>query len=404
MKNVSELSGDELLDELGVETEVPQTGGYTAREERLLAGFEDILRFRETHGRTPQHGEEKDIFERIYAVRLDRLRKLMHKDLAVLANMDRHSMLTNNPTKEPDDLDAEALLSELGMGPAGQNDISVLRHVSSLDARRNSPDQVADRIRCEEFAIFKPLFDEVQADLQNGLRVTRQFAQNEAAGATIELGDFFILQGQLVYVAGIGEAHRTPNGETDGRLRVIYSNGTESNLLLRSLQSALYGKGEKKERGFRVTQVDLGPLFGNSIDGGDIGTGTIYVLNSLSEEPKIVAMGNVLHKIGVTGSHVEDRIANAEQDATYLLAPVKVVATWTLANVHRFRLEQTLHRVFAAAQVQLTVNDRFGNPVQPREWFLVPLPVIDEAVCRIRDCSITEFTYNPQVAALVSAT
>jgi hypothetical protein len=102
----------------------------------------------------------------------------------------------------------------------------------------------------------------------------------------------------------------------------------------------------------------------------------------------------VLHKIGVTGGRVEDRIANAEHDATYLLAPVKVVATWKLANIHRFRFEQTIHRVFASVQLELMIPDRFGIAVAPREWFIVPLPVIDEVMRRIQDGTITGFVYD----------
>jgi len=108
----------------------------------------------------------------------------------------------------------------------------------------------------------------------------------------------------------------------------------------------------------------------------------------------------VLHKIGVTGGRVEDRICNAEKDATYLLAPVEVVATWKLANIRRFKFEQTIHRIFASAQLQLRLPDRFGIPVEPREWFVVPLPVINEVMERIQDESITGFVYDSSMGKL----
>ena len=110
----------------------------------------------------------------------------------------------------------------------------------------------------------------------------------------------------------------------------------------------------------------------------------------------------LIHKIGVTGGRVETRIAGADKDATYLLADVEVVATYKLHNLNRTRLENIFHRLFGAAQLDLTIEDRFGHPVKPREWFLVPLHVIDEAVERIRDGSITGFAYDPQTARLVS--
>jgi hypothetical protein len=66
-------------------------------------------------------------------------------------------------------------------------------------------------------------------------------------------------------------------------------------------------------------------------------------------------------------------------------------------------LENLFHKLFAPAQLDLTIEDRFGKPVKPREWFLVPLQAIDEAVNRIRDGSITDYIYDPKSARLVSA-
>jgi hypothetical protein len=57
--------------------------------------------------------------------------------------------------------------------------------------------------------------------------------------------------------------------------------------------------------------------------------------------------------------------------------------------------------LFGAAQLGLAIEGRFGNMVKPREWFLVPLHVIKEAVQRIRDQSIANVAYNPKQACLV---
>jgi hypothetical protein len=215
--------------------------------------------------------------------------------------------------------------------------------------------------------------------------------------ASIAFGNFFILGGQLAYVAEVGEAIKAPNGESDARLRVIYANGTESNLLRRSLQRALY----KDDTGRRLTDPDMGPLFGDAPEPDDIESGTIYVLRSQSAHPFVTEHRELIHKIGVTGGKVETRIAGAAKDATYLLADVEIVATYKLHNLNRTRLENIFHRLFGAAQIDLTIDDRFGNPVKPKEWFLVPLQVIDEAVERIRDGSITEVVYDPTTAQLV---
>ena len=215
--------------------------------------------------------------------------------------------------------------------------------------------------------------------------------------ADIQAGQFFILGGQTAYVADVGEPIKAPNGETDARLRVIYSNGTESDLLLRSLQRALY----KDEAGRRITEPSAGPLFDDQTGDGDQASGTIYVLRSKSDHPLVAANREILHKIGVTGGSVQRRIANARLDPTYLMADVEIVATYELYNVNRAKLETLIHKVFGAARLDVEIKDRFGQPILPKEWFLVPLFAVDEAVVRIKDGTITGYVYDPQTARLV---
>ncbi len=397
---MADLSDDELLAELGVAIEQPKARTYTPREERIIAGFEDIVRFHDEHGRAPQHGEDRDIFERLYAVRLDRLREL-DECLVLLTPLDTNGLLSTAEAEAAmpfENIDDDALLAELGIAadPAA-DDIRILRHVPSADERR-AAEEIANREKCENFAAFKPLFEQVERDLETGARVTRPFVKDAGfLKADITKGQFFILGGQVAYVAEVGDPIRAPNGETDARLKVVYSNATESNLLLRSLQRALY----KDDAGRRITEPEAGPLFSGTAGDGDLESGTIYVLRSKSDHPTIAQHRDLIHKIGVTGGSVEARIANAAKEATYLFAGVDVVASYTLFNINRAKLETLIHRVFAAAQVDLTVQ--VGSPVKPREWFLVPLQVINEAVDRIRDGSITGYIYDPKQAALVTA-
>ena len=213
----------------------------------------------------------------------------------------------------------------------------------------------------------------------------------------IQRGTFFIVGGQIAYVAEVGEEFTTKYERRDSRLRVIYDNGTESNVLQRSLQRALHRDAVAR----LITDPDLGPLFSETWEENDTESGSIYVLRSLSSHPFISEHRELIHKIGVTGGKVESRIANASHDATYLLAEVEVVASYKLAGINRGKLENIFHRIFAPAQLDLTIHDRFGNPVRPREWFLVPLHVIDEAVQRIREGSISEVIYDPKTARLV---
>lgn len=386
---------DDLAAELAEFAPPEKKSGRSAIEERVIAGFEEIQRFVEKHGRAPQHGEDRDIFERLYAVRLDRLRALTEWH-ALLQPLDYQGLLAGAPAAAgsgDEAIDIDELASELA-DVAGDNDITVLRHVRS-GAEKRAAEEIADRKPCEDFDTFKPLFDQVRNDLSLGLRVTRPFGQY----ATIEVGHWFILDGQTVYVAEEGEEFDSPQGKKDARLRVIFSNGTESNLLRLSLARALY----KDETARRITDPDMGPLFSDTLEEGDLESGTIYVLRSLSDHPFVSEHRDIIHKIGVTGGKVETRIANAEHDATYLLAKVEVVATYKLAGINRTRMEKLFHRLFASARLNITINDRFGNPVQPEEWFLVPLFVIDEAVARIKDGSITGYVYDPKAAKLVTA-
>lgn len=389
---------DALLDELGVEVETKREGSRTPREERIIAGFEEIQRFVEEHGRSPQHGEERDIFERIYAVRLDRLREL-EDARALLAPLDHQGLLSAGRLAResiPEDIDDDELLSQLGVDVSAAPGITDLRHVRTAAEKREA-EEIANRDRCEDFDHFKPLFQQMQNQLESGVRVTRPFVKDSGfLKADINRGNFFILGGQFAYVAEVGELIKAPNGEFDARLRVIYSNGTESNLLLRSLQRALY----KDEAGRRITEPAAGPLFSGEQASDDEASGTIYVLRSKSSDPFVAEHRDLVHKIGVTTRDVERRIGRAHLEPTFLMADVEVVATYELFNINRTRLETLIHRVFDPARLAIEIKDRFGNPVVPKEWFLVPLFVVDEAVEKIKDGTITNYVYDTQIARL----
>lgn len=137
------------------------------------------------------------------------------------------------------------------------------------------------------------------------------------------------------------------------------------------------------------------------MEGGDISSGTIYVLRSKSDHPMIQEHRNVIHKIGVTSRDMNKRLSNAKLDPTFLMADVEVVATYELSNINRTKLENLIHRFFEPAKLNIEIKDRFGNPIVPREWFLVPLFVVDEVVDRIKDGTITSYIYDHQAASLV---
>lgn len=392
---MTDLNLDELRDELADFAQPQKKGGRTPREERIIAGFEEVQHFVDDHGHAPRHGEDNDIFERLYATRLDRLRA-SEECRTLLAPLDRQGLLAGAAVNDHDDeIGEDELLAEL-TGAAGDTSITELRHVRTA-AEKRAAEKVANRDPCEDFNRFKPLFNALQADIESGARITQPIRKDAGFLKTdIREGEFFILGGQTAYVAEVGDLFKAPNGESDARLRVIYSNGTESNLLLRSLQRALY----KDDTSRRVSEPSAGPLFASENEADDLASGTIYVLRSKSDNPLVAANREVLHKIGVTGGDVAKRIANAKLDPTFLMADVEIVATYTLYNINRVKLENLIHRIFDPARLDIEIKDRFGNPVVPREWFLVPRFVVDDAVERIKDGTITRYIYDPSAARL----
>lgn len=384
-----------LLGELGVEAEPEKLDKHSAKEQRIIAGFEEIERFVQENGRRPQHGEERDIFERLYAVRLEGI-CASAECRAALAGLDSHALLAAEPqigsSRVKEELSDTELLTSLGVDLDSNPDITSLTHVRSRE-EINAAEEIARRNPCRDFSEFKPLFEKVQSELQSGGRHTFKYQDN----AAICKGDFFILNGQKICVAELGDSFTNDYGRPDRRLRVIYDNGTESDLLLRSLQRAL----NKDEASRRITEPGFGPLFSDEQEEDDLASGYIYVLRSKSDHPFIAQNRSVIHKIGISGGDVKKRIINARKDPTYLLADVEIVETFKLSNISRSRLEALLHRFFASARLDLELKDRFGAQVEPREWFLVPLPVIEEAIERLKDGTIGHYRYDPKSAGII---
>jgi len=389
---------DELAAELSEFAVKERAAARSPREERVIEGFEEVQRFVDQHGRAPQHGEDRDIFERLYAVRLDRLRALPDC-CALLGVLDRQRLLVApNAAVTGQPIDVDELASELA-DMTRSDDISVLRHVRA-NIEKRAAEEIAQRKPCADFEAFRPLFEQVQRELKQGVRETRAISRLDELKLTeIQQGEFYIVGAQLAYVAEVGEQIKTNYERRDSRLRVIYENCTESEVLQRSFQRALY----RDEAARLVTSPSAGPLFAGEPTHDDRESGTIYVVRSKSDLPVVAAHRDVLHKIGVTGrSNLAARFSGARNDPTFLLADVEVVASYDLYNINRVKLENLIHRVFDPARLNIEIKDRFGKPVFPREWFLVPVFVIDEAVERIKDGSIARYIYDPQAVRLVN--
>jgi hypothetical protein len=385
---------DALLNELGVEVEVKKAAQYTKEEERVIAGFEEIQRFVENHGHSPQHGEDKDIFERLYAVRLERLNELKaYREL--LLPMDHQALLNvgADSASEPEvEMDDDALLEALGVD-AEVGSIEELKYVRPSKEIR-AAEEVAQRERCEDFERYKELFDQVKEDLEAGAR--QMIRCNNKTD--VKIGDLFVLKGQTVYIANTGEEFIDNNGRPDRRLKVIFNNGTQSGMLLRSFQKQLWQDDVAR----RITNpMDLGPMFTGQVVEEDRASGTIYVLRSQSENPFIKEHRELIHKIGFTTGSVEKRIADAPNEPTYLLADVEVVKTYKLYNLNANKLENLFHKIFASVKLDIEMKDRFGKPYKPREWFLVPLGAINDAVDKMKNGTLINYRYDPNTASFV---
>lgn len=387
----------ELLEELGIESESAPTGGRSHREQRIIAGFEEIMRFVEEHGRSPEHGEGRDIFERIYAMRLERIRASA-ECRAIVADMDKQGLLKHSTEPMPEFVEEtaedDALLAALGVTPTPDEDIAKLVHVRPREEIK-AAEEIAQRTPCADFEKFKPVFDQVQHELAKGVRQTLPYKDN----MEVRLADLFILDGQKVFIAELGEEIVTGyDGRPNRRLRAIYDNGTENNILLRSFQRSLH----KDKASRRISDSDLGPLFSSEETEDDLPTGFIYVLRSKSENEFVSKNRMVIHKIGVTGGDVKSRISNAKKDPTYLLAEVEVVETFKLSNINRKTLEELLHRFFEKVRLDIAFKDRFGAAVEPREWFLVPLEAIESAIEKLMAGTLHKFRYDPETASVVA--
>lgn len=258
---------------------------------------------------------------------------------------------------------------------------------------KKKPDYVAQHKLCENFDDYKPLFAKVHQELKEGRRSLVKINKT----ATLAAGRFYYVSGQMLLLERIGELKRSSNYLPDARTRCIYENGTESDILLQTLRKNVVGDGYAISE---LQEESESQFFKNSdIATEDKVTGYIYVLSSLSDDPTIKEEKN-LYKIGFTTNSVEQRIANAENDPTYLMAPVNIVATYKVVNLNSQKFEDLVHQLLKPVQYQVIVYDDKGIAHQPQEWFVVPLPVVDVIIKKIMDGTIVGYTYNPQMECL----
>jgi len=376
-----QLRGLIEADDLGLIAIKAKRTPQSSEEERVLEGFRQILDFVEARGTAPAK-LAADMNERLLHARLTAIRgnpawreKLLpfDKEFELLAVDEESAPLTIDDLLNDDFLDSLE---------AEASDIFDLKHLPN-PKDIEGPDYVAQRKTCSDFGKFEGKFVACHADLRAGQRKLLPFANEQQ----IEAGKFYVMGGVLLYVDKVGERFEK-NGKWNARLRLVFENGTESDMLLRSLASELYKDGR------RVTQLDEKVLDEMLVDEADKETGYIYVLRSLSDKPAIRAVPN-LFKIGLARESVETRIKNAANEPTYLMAPVAVVRTYRCFNMNLPKLENLMHRFFDPAAVKVQVVDGEGNYHTPQEWFSVPIETVETAVRMLISGDIVNYRFDP---------
>ena len=379
-------------DDLGLLKVKPKRTPQSSEEERLLDGFQQILRFVETTGAAPAE-KSADMSERLLFVKLNAIR-FNQQQRERLLPFDEYGLLK----------DAALLPEKAEALPATMDEVLDDVFFDSLNTKANeiftiknipltkdieAPDYVAQRKACKDFKLFEPQFQICQQEIKAEKRRLLPFANEQQ----IEVGHFYVLRGILLLVTEVGERVEK-NGKWNARLRCIFENGTESDMLLRSLASELYKDGR------RVTVLDEEVLNAMLVTDDDKATGYIYVLRSLSQHPDIKAIPN-LYKIGLARRSIETRIQNAANEPTYLMAPVMLVSTFQCYNVNLPKLENLLHRFFDPATAKIQVTDAQGNYHTPKEWFSVPLATIETAVRLLISGEIVNYIYNPTTGQIL---
>ena len=361
-------------------------------EDRLIDSFEEINVFFEKNRREPSTTSmaEYNLLARLKGFRSDEGKKKILKpfdkfDLLGYVEMEKKTL--------------EEILEEDDLGlldTEGDTSIFEFKHTPKQDKRAKT-DFVAQRqpIPEKDFEKYEAMFQQVHKELRDGARRIIKFDKLEN---NLQAGNFYLLDGILLYLEnadtqqelrGISTGNRV---QLDGRTITIFENGTKSNMLFRSLGKLLQKNGNLITKNDEPFPIDLKEK-ANMVSEEDIQSGWIYVLKSKSTNPKIAGIAN-LYKIGFSTSNVVERIKNAAKEATFLFADIEIAATYHCYNLNVQNFENLIHRFFGECCLDIDLYNVKGQRFTPREWFLVPLKVIDEAVNLLIDGTITNYKYD----------
>jgi len=355
-------------------------------DDRLVQSFEEINAFFKKNNRVPSVSngiKEKLLWATLQGI-LTNEEKLKH-----VLPYDRFELLRPKDPVNIAELEDVFNSPLLDMSTDALSILDVPEHLRK-NPQIDTSDYIAQRKKCEDFYLYKEGFVQVNQELKSGKRSFVRFSSNQLEKA----GSYFLLDGMLVYLAEVLDLSRSMKGHFTGRCICIFDNGTMSDLKLDTLRRALYENGYAIRENNEAVSQYLSHQF--KVEEKDQLSGYIYVLKSLSTNPAISSIEN-LFKIGFSTTPVQERIANAENEPTYLNAKVQIVATWQAYNLTVAKFETLLHKLFYSVQLQVKV----GNQT-PLEWFVVPYSVIDKAIsCIIKEIPIS---YDPVNQAIIEHT
>ena len=363
-------------DPLGLLKVMPKPNPITA-DQRLIESFQEIIDFYTVHGTEPQ--ESNDILERRLFSRLKHLKDDYEKSLS-LKEYDIHGLLDD--IKEIETIDDLIDVDPLGLLSVElDEELNIFTHkFTKTMSEREKTDFVARRKKCKDFENFEPLFKKIHLDLKNRDRKLLPYSEQQ-----LEPGTFFVVDGTLLFLEATTNLIKDKFGKFDGRTRVIFENGTESNMKYRSLGKIILDSG--KTVSAQVTSSKA------VIDETDKASGYIYVLRSLSSNPEIQSL-NHLYKIGFTSNTVAERIKNAHNDPTYLMDKVESVAEFKTYNLNPQKLEDLIHTFFRNVKLDIKIRGLEGQIYSPNEWYIVPLDIIKDVIELIISGDIINFRYD----------
>lgn len=355
-------------------------------DKRLEDSFLEINDFYSERRRIPMV-ETPDINERKLGVRL---RALILDDTKVeaLKKLDTHDLLKTAPP--PDNLNEIFSGDKLGL----LDDPTGVLTIRNVPTNIKKAENIARAHKSKDFAKYEQGFKDIHARLKSGKFIRTSISSEDQ----VQKGRYFVFNGVLAFVEN-REENFDSNGKKNAGLHVIYENGTESNILLRSFARTLY----RAKEAARIVPADyqIKPEW-QYVTEEDQVTGRIYILKSLSKEPRIQDLQN-LYKIGYTTGEVEARIRNAEVDSTYLMAPVEIVASYKCLNMNTQKLEHLIHRFFSEVKLEMTLTSPDGKSYVPSEWYVVPLDVLDRVVNLIINGEIVSYRYDSGLRDIVLA-